>query len=206
MNLLLARHGQTRWNAEEIFRGRTDIELDETGLGQSEHLAGYLRDTRIDRVISSPLKRALATAGTAARYHGIEVGVSPSLLDMDYGIWQGLTREEVSARYPALWSEWVTSPQTFTAPGGEGLKDVRSRALKLVRELAGQEGTALLVSHRVVLKILILALLGLEDSRFWNVRMDTCGLTTFIRESGRYVLSEHNNTSFLKVRQPCPDF
>jgi len=59
--LILVRHGETKWNVEEIFRGRIDIELNETGVREAELLAGYLSDSKITAIYSSPLKRALRT-------------------------------------------------------------------------------------------------------------------------------------------------
>jgi broad specificity phosphatase PhoE len=84
-------------------------------------------------------------------------------------------------------------------PAGESLNDVRRRAVGLVdKVIARHEGTVALVSHRVVNKVLICALLGLDNSHFWNIRLDTCGITTFIYEKGRFILTRHNDTSFLK--------
>jgi broad specificity phosphatase PhoE len=60
------------------------------------------------------------------------------------------------------------------------------------------EGTVALVSHRVVGKVLICALLGLDNSHFWNIRLDTCGITTFLYEKNRFTLAQHNDTSFLR--------
>ena len=60
------------------------------------------------------------------------------------------------------------------------------------------KNTVILVSHRVVNKVLICTLLGLDNSHFWNIRQDTCGITTFSYRNGRFILVEHNNTSFLK--------
>ena len=57
--VILVRHGETEWNVEQIFRGRIDIELNETGVKQAELLAEYLSNLKIDAVYSSPLKRAL---------------------------------------------------------------------------------------------------------------------------------------------------
>ena len=70
--------------------------------------------------------------------------------------------------------------------------------------IARYEGTVILVSHRVVNKVLICALLGLDDSHFWNIRQDTCGITTFTYENERFILTEHNNTSYLKPIQKAP--
>jgi broad specificity phosphatase PhoE len=66
---------------------------------------------------------------------------------------------------------------------------------KLVAEYEGK--TVALVSHRVVNKVLICALLGLDDAHFWNIRMDTCGVTTFSHESEGFIMTRHNDTSFL---------
>ena len=84
-------------------------------------------------------------------------------------------------------------------PNGESLDEVRSRALGFVNSILNQyEGKVVLVSHRVVNKILIMALLGLDNSHFWNIRQDTCGITTFALEDRGWVLTQHNNTSYLK--------
>jgi len=70
--------------------------------------------------------------------------------------------------------------------------------------IARHKGTVVLVSHRVVNKVLICALLGLDDSHFWNIRQDMCGTTTFIYEDGRFVLTEHNNTAYLQPLKQAP--
>jgi broad specificity phosphatase PhoE len=59
----------------------------------------------------------------------------------------------------------------------------------------------LLVSHRVVIKVLVCHLLGLGNSQFWNVRQDVCGVTVFDYTDGRLVLTRHNDTSHLRELQ-----
>ncbi len=200
--IILARHGQTQWNVEEVFRGRIDIELDKTGMRQAELLAEYLSDRKIDAVYSSPLKRALKTAEVIAGYHKLEVEIAPGLMDFDFGKWQGLSHQEVKDRYQELYTEWINNPHRVKMPAGESLNDVQRRATGVVDEvIAGYEGTVVLVSHRVVNKVLICALLGLDNSHFWNIKQDTCGITTFAYENGQFTLTEHNNTSYLKPIQ-----
>ena len=203
--IILARHGETEWNVEEVFRGRIDIELNETGLRQAELLAEYLSGIKIDAVYSSPLKRALKTAEMIASYHKLEVEIAPGLIDFDYGNWQGLAHQEVKDKYKELYAEWINSPDQVKMPTGESLSDVRERATGVVSDvIAKHEGTVVLVSHRVVNKVLICALLGLDNSHFWNIRLDTCGITTFTYENKRFVLTEHNNTSYLKPLHQAP--
>ncbi len=201
--IILARHGETEWNVEEIFRGRIDIELNETGLKQAELLAEYLDFRKIEAIYSSPLKRALKTAEIIASYHKLDVEIAPGLIDFDYGEWQGLHHQEVKDKYKELYTKWTRNPHQVKMPAGESLNDVRKRAMGVVdRVIAKYEGSVVLVSHRVVNKILICALLGLDNSHFGNMRQETCGTTTFTYENEQFILTKHNDTSYLK---PLPD-
>jgi probable phosphoglycerate mutase len=199
MNIILARHGETEWNVAEVFRGRIDIELNEMGLKQAELLGEYLSHMKIEAVYSGPLKRALQVAQAIARYQGFDVKISDGLLDMNFGKWEGLPRQEVAEKYKESFTEWMRHPDRVKIPGGESLADVRQRATALIDEIiAKHQGTVVLVTHRVVTKVLICALLGLDDSHFWNIEQSTCGITTFNYRNGQFILTEHNNTSFLK--------
>jgi broad specificity phosphatase PhoE len=197
--IMLIRHGETEWNLEDIFRGQADIELNKTGIRQAGLLAKYLEDIPFEAIYSSPLKRALKTAETIADLHGIKVTVAPELTDFDYGKWQGLTLDKVKERYPQLYEEWLKNPQLTRMPNGEGLDNVSRRTTSMIDHvIAKHEGTFALVSHRVVNKVLICALLGLDNSHFWNIRLGNCGITTFFYENERFVLEKHNDTSFLE--------
>ena len=203
--IILARHGETEWNVSEIFRGRIDVELNDTGSKQAQLLAEYLSQKKIEAVYSSPLQRALRTARAIAIRHKLEVDITPALIDLNYGEWQGLPLPEVKDKYAELYAEWVSRPDRVKIPGGESLNDVRQRAMAVVDEvIARYEGTVILISHRVVNKVLICALLGLDNSHFWKIRQDTGGITTFAYENGQFILTGHNNTSFLKPIQKAP--
>ncbi len=197
--IILVRHGETEWNVQEVFRGRIDVELNQTGIRQAELLAEYLSDVRIEAIYSSPLKRALNTAEIIASHHKLKVEIAPGLIDFDYGKWQGLPHKEVKHRYKQLYAQWVKNPHLVKMPEGESLTDVRERALNVANKVvAKHKGTAVLVSHRVVNKVLICALLGLDNSHFWNIRQDTCGITTFTYKNKQFILTGHNNTSYLR--------
>ena len=203
--IILARHGETQWNVEEIFRGRIDVELNETGVKQAELLAKYLSALNIDAIYSSPLKRALKTAEMIASHHKLNVEIAPGLIDFDYGKWQGLPHQEVKDKYKELYAEWRQNPHRVKMPGGERLDDVRKRALRVVDEvIAKHDGTVVLVSHRVVNKVLICALIGLDNSHFWNIKQDTGAITTFTYQNGRFILTKHNDTSYLRPLHKAP--
>lgn len=205
----LVRHGETEWNVGEIFRGRIDIDLNETGIKQAGQLAEYLSKVKIDAIFSSPLKRALKTAEIIADYHKLETAIAPGLIDFDYGQWQGLPHQEVKEKYEELYAEWVNHPDRVKMPAGESLEDVRKRATGVVANIiARYGGRIVLVSHRVVNKVLICALLGLDNSHFWNIKQDTGGMTTFTYENNQFILTRHNDTSYLEPidRTPLGDF
>jgi broad specificity phosphatase PhoE len=200
--LILARHGQTAWNVERVFRGRADVNLDQVGINQAHLLGKYLSNWELEAIYSSPVKRALDTAHIAARYQKIAVRIAEGLIDLDYGEWQSLTEQEVKKRYPAILNEWHSNPHRLKMPGGESLEDVRRRAVEVVNDvLSRHQGNVLLVSHRVVIKVLICYLLGLDDSHFWNIGQDVGGITVFNYADGRFVLTRHNDTSHLRELQ-----
>ena len=206
--IVLVRHGETEWNVGEIYRGRADVALDRVGIKQAELLGKYLSGLKLDAIYSSPLKRALDTANIVAQYHNVGVQVNNGLIDFDYGEWQGLPDKEVEKLYPALHSEWYANPHLVKMPGGEGLDDVRKRALVVVNEVVSKyKGSVALISHRVVSKVLICSLLGLDNSRFWHIRQDVGGITTFDYMDSCFILTKHNDTSYLKgMRKALSDF
>jgi len=197
--LILARHGETVWNVEKIYRGRTDVNLDEVGIKQAELLGKYLSNWKLEAIYSSPIKRALDTANIIARYQKIGVNIAEGLIDFDYGEWQSLPEQEVKRLYPALLNEWHNNPHKVRMPGGESLEDVRRRAIEVVNDILSKyQGSVVLVSHRVVNKVLICSLLGLDNSHFWNINQDVGGITIFNYGDGRFVLTRHKDTSHLR--------
>lgn len=200
--IILIRHGETEWNASETFRGRADIDLNATGLKQAEAVGQYLSAEKINHIFASPLKRALRTAEAVARLQ--QTGVEPceSLIDFSYGEWEGRPLEEVKARWEELYRDWVDTPEQVRMPGGESLNDVKERVMPFVGEAVtqcGEGGKIALVSHRVVLKVIICALLGLSNAHFPNVKMDTAAVTRFEYDGQRIILTCLNDTSHLRA-------
>jgi broad specificity phosphatase PhoE len=200
--LILARHGETAWNVGKIYRGRTDVNLDEVGIKQAELLGKYLSNWKLEAIYSSPIKRALDTANIIARYQKVSVHIAEGLIDFDYGEWQSLPEQEVKRLSPAILNEWHNNPHKVRMPNGESLEEVRKRAVEVVNDvLSKYQGSILLVSHRVVNKVLICSLLGLDNSHFWNIKQDVGGITIFNYVNGRFVLTRHNDTSHLRELQ-----
>lgn len=197
---ILVRHGQTEWNRVERFRGRADVPLNATGLDQAAATGRRIAAAwQPAAVYSSPLSRAIQTADAVVSHFNQEVQVLPGLIDIDYGQWQGLTPDEASSRWPKLVDAWNNAPHTAHIPDGETLADVHARGLAAVRELANRhEGqTIVLVSHTVMNRAILLAVLGLGNDRFWRLRQDPCAINVFEVDRGDFTLVSFNDTCHL---------
>jgi broad specificity phosphatase PhoE len=152
-HLLIVRHGESEWNAQGRWQGQADPELSPRGEEQAIRAAGSLAGVRIDRVMSSDLRRARRTAGILAEALGITaVGVAAGLREVDVGEWSGLTRPEIEARWPSLLAAWSEGRLEAT-PGGESLTALRVRVLEAIRGIltpanGSGDQTILVVSHR----------------------------------------------------------
>jgi phosphoserine phosphatase len=211
LELILVRHGETDWNVQEIFRGRADVELNSTGKKQAELLAQYLKNIKLDAVYTSPLERALRTAQiVTGQQHRLQPEPMMELNDFDFGEWQAMSKADVKEKYPDILDRWQKDPQRARIPGGESLNDVKKRVQKAVKDIVSrhEEGSVLIVSHRIILKAIILNLLGLDLSHFNNIRVDNVGVTSFGYEKGDFVLLKHNDACFLKAtgKIVSPDF
>src|SRR4029079_8992231 len=98
--LLVARHGETDWNRAGRWQGWADPPLNDTGRAQARRLAEELRETAVDAVYSSDLRRAFETAEILAAPHAVPVVADAGLREIDIGSWSGLTRAEIDARFP----------------------------------------------------------------------------------------------------------
>ncbi|MEO8548398.1 MAG: histidine phosphatase family protein [Kofleriaceae bacterium] len=156
--ILLARHGQTAWNALGRLQGHTDIELDETGRGQALALARRLDGAGITRVWSSDLARARETAAIVAGALALPPPeVDPELRERKFGVFEGLTRDDCASQHPEAWRAWVA--QTSHPPGGEPRGDAIARMDRALLRLVG-DGTTLVVALGGVMRLWLMELFG----------------------------------------------
>lgn len=205
MRILLIRHGQTAWNRELVFRGGTDVPLDRAGVSQAGALARRLRRTPLAAVYAGPLSRARRTAELVAAPHRLPVTVLPGLDDMRFGAWEGRALTDVERTQPKRFSCWQREPWNLRIPGGTTLRQVEMRAWRALRAVVGQhraDDAVALVTHRVVLKLLVLDMLGAGARGFWRIALDPCGLTVADWDGSKFVLERLNDTGHLRPRGP----
>lgn len=140
MRFYLVRHGQTEWNIEGKVQGKTDIALNETGLLQARLLAGALSGCGASCIYTSTLKRAGQTAAEIAEETGIPVIASSDLREADFGLWEGMTWEEIARDFPQTAAQWEKTPALVTPDGGESPEECRRRCRRIVERIAAEAG------------------------------------------------------------------
>jgi broad specificity phosphatase PhoE len=198
--VILIRHGQTAWNREARFRRQTDIPLDEIGLRQARLTGEYVAACwPLTAVYASPMQRAMQTAEAVADPQGLPVQPLEGLLDIHFGKLQGMAVADAKARYPELLQAWRTAPQTVRFPGGEGLDEVRRRCTAALRQVVDRhpEETVAMVAHTVVNRVLLCAVLDLDNDHFWHLEQDTCAVNRIEWDGAQYRLTLMNDTSHL---------
>ncbi|WP_043269705.1 histidine phosphatase family protein [Streptomyces sp. CT34] len=193
--VVLWRHGQTAWNLERRFQGSTDIELTETGLAQARRSARLLAALRPDAIIASDLRRAAATARELADLTRLDVTHDPALRETFAGSWQGLTHDEILARFGEEYTAWKRG-EPVRRGGGELETEVADRAAPVVLNHADklpEDGTLVVVSHGGTIRTTIGRMLGL-DSHHWESLggLSNCCWSVLGEGARGWRLLEHN--------------
>ena len=200
MKIVVIRHGQTEWNKKDVFRGRNDIPLDESGRKQAMLTARKLAGMglQVKAVYSSPLARAKETAEEIAKVFGLQVIPKEGLIEFDCGQWEGHCIEEVKKKYSQLYSQWLNDPQGLIIPDAENLQQVTLRVQAEVKGILAQaRGDTVIVTHKVINKIVIGCLMGWDQDHFWKLEQDLGGINIIDIDSGHAVVEMLNHTTHL---------
>jgi probable phosphoglycerate mutase len=154
--LFLVRHGETDWNAAGRWQGQTDVPLNPRGREQAREVAGRLRSVGLAAIASSDLLRARTTAEIVASELGLAVShLDAALRERRFGCFEGLTREEVVARFPEAWARYLADPGP-APPGGESREELLGRLLPAVVSAAVRlPGPVLVVMHGGAMRALL---------------------------------------------------
>ena len=206
MNLLLIRHGQTNWNLKQCFQGQSDIPLNETGRKQAQALADRLSAEQLDHVYVSDLQRAVETANIILRTSGYKPNLHPDsrLREVNFGAWEGLTYDEIKAKYPEPLAAWENDIFKNAPPNGETLEQLSARVQSVLDELCAkhQDQTVLIVAHGGVLQTLICLALKLPPMMYWQFHLSTASLSELAFYPAGAILNSLNDTCHLPKAPP----
>lgn len=161
-DVVLVRHGETVWHAENRYAGATDVALTARGREQAGALAAWARDAGLSAVWSSPLSRARETAAAVAGTTGLQPQVDARLAELDFGDGEGLTRGEMRERFPGALTAFLADPAAAPLPGGEDPRAACDRACAALADVAAADGgRVLVVAHTTLIRLALCRLLGL---------------------------------------------
>jgi len=200
VRIILARHGHVDWLAPERFRGRAELPLSDLGRRQAQAVARYIAATwKPEAVYTSPLGRCRETGAEIAAPFRLELRPVDGLADIDYGEWQGLTRDEAQERWPDETELWFRTPHIAAIPGGETLAALLSRTSAALRDILWRhpDQTVVLVGHDSVNRVLLLFALEAPLSRYWHLRQEPCAVNELFFDNDSFIIGSINQTQHL---------
>lgn len=179
LNMILVRHGETLWNIEQRFQGQKDSPLSEKGIIQANLVAQELSKRNIDAIYCSDLSRAWRTAESIGKHHGLEPYSDPRLREINFGIWEGLSRDEVLTRYGELYEARYKDSINVRVPGGELPHELLERFQNFLDEKLSEHKnqTIVLVSHGAALRLIIASLLHIPIDKSYCIKQSNTGIS-----------------------------
>ncbi len=198
--ILLVRHGHVEGIDPERFRGRADLVLTERGRAQADAVARRIASTWRPRTIyTSPLARCIATGAAISKACNVEAGILDELNDIDYGVWQFRSYEEMRDANPQFLAAWFATPHLVRFPNGESLQDLVARTSDALRFFLTHhaEDTIVAVAHDSVNRAVLLQLLDQPLSAYWRLAQDPCCINEIDVVDGRVRVVRINETHHL---------
>ncbi|HEY6043054.1 MAG TPA: histidine phosphatase family protein [Anaerolineae bacterium] len=166
--ILLIRHGDTKASQDGRFTGSTDVPLSESGRVHASQLATRLALYPIAAFYSSSMQRAYDTARFIAQVHAMEVTRVPELREIDHGVWDGKSRDDIRRIDPKQIQDYDRDPYHFKPEGGESGEDLLKRAVPAMQALVREHpaDTILVVAHKTTNRLLICYFLGIDPVQY----------------------------------------
>lgn len=201
--LLLARHGQTVWHAENRYAGVSDVSLTDTGRAQADALGRWAAAHPVDAIWTSPLSRAVITADPACRALGLTPHREPGLRECDFGVLEGRTLAEFAAQDPAAAEAFRTDPVANPFPRAEDPSAAAERGAAALRRIAAAHPgeRVLVVAHNTLLRLVLCTMLSIPAGEYRRVfpRLRNAAISELLVKSD-------GSAALLSLNVPCdPD-
>src|SRR5436190_3924667 len=185
--IYLVRHGRTVMNAEVRFRGRLEVPLDAVGRAEALATARQLSGAGLSAVYTSPLARAREVAMAVAAAATLErVDDHEGLNNLDYGVWEGLTKEECAAHDPDAFRLYAEAPEQAACPDGEALAGAADRMVEALHDICRRhpKQSVVAVSHGAMVRLAVLRIAG-PTIGDWQFKLSTGSATVIDYADGK---------------------
>lgn len=193
--VIFIRHGHTTWNTKGRYCGLSDIELNTKGKRQARQLYRIMRKQMIDDVYSSDSRRALNFAEIV--FKGSHIKRVTELREMDFGIFEGLTYDEIMTKYAKVYKRWLENPFAVVIPDGESLKHLKDRTNRALSKIVSRNKNKVIaiVTHAGPIKMVLSSILKTKD--IWKLKPDLGSLNIVEFRNNRARIMLLNDTSYL---------
>jgi len=198
--LVLIRHGNTAdEETKKVYKGRIDIPLSQKGRERMAKAASFLASFPVKKVFASTLSRSIESGRIVARPHGLRVEIEPAFDEVSFGLWEGLSFEEIRHKYPAEQARWIEDPAAYPPPNGESFESAQKRSMEGLARLLSEhrDQTVAVVAHAGILRIMIFSLLEMRLSRLFRIGQEYGAINIIdIWDDGNLALNLLNFTQY----------
>jgi broad specificity phosphatase PhoE len=195
--ILLIRHGQTDWAKQKRYCGKTDVVLNEEGILQAKRLSGLAESATVEKVYTSDLKRTIGFAQVAFKKKPL--CIMPQLREMDFGLFEGRTYEQLTAEYGEKYARWVDNPLQ-PIPEAEDFQFFVERVRKGWTQILSENTlkTIAVVTHAGPLSLIVADIRGDKKEKMWGIKVDVGSISRLELAKGKCRVCSVNDTAHLK--------
>ena len=200
MKIYITRHGTTEWNISRRLQGWKDSNLTKEGIKNAISLGKRLASIDFDVIYSSPQNRAVETAKLIRAKRDIPIVNHKALREMRYGIWEGMTLDDIYKNYPEEFHNYVNNPDAYIPVDGETYNDLFKRVDDFLEEIIEKDDkNILVVTHGIPIKAIIAKIKGLSIEEFAKIPIYTgTSLHIFEVKDGRIHIVVEDDISHLE--------
>lgn len=168
--LYIVQPGHTDWSLQKRVESAVGVPLCEAGASTMSQLAEEFAGRSIDMVFAGPNEAARQSGKMLAEALGVRCSVEDDLRELDFGLWQGLTLEEVKKRHGRVYKQWIQAPVTVCPPGGEMVEDALVRVRAVFRRIGRKHaaGRVLVVACPIAAGLARCHLAGVDPEQLWR--------------------------------------
>ena len=196
MQIYIVRHGETLWNKDGRLQGATDIELNESGREVARKTGEALKDTIIDKIYSSPLKRAHETACLIRGERNIDIICDERLREVCFGKLEGQRMEDMKKDPDSHFKHFFDAPKQYVPDeDGEELEGLCKRTKEFMEEVVLPQADTLsrimIVGHGAMNKSIMCFVKNHGIDKFWSGGLQkNCNVIIVNYENGKFDVIE----------------
>lgn len=203
--IYIIRHGETDANVAGRFEGQGgDSPLNGSGHLQAKSLAARFDDMGISAIYASTLHRAKQTAEYTATRQACPLVIDAAINEIDIGVWEGLTLEEISIEFPELYRQWSEDYTSVYVPGSETMTELSDRSLGFIRDISDKHKgeTVIIFTHGGPIKCILGSVLAMPLDQCMHLDIYNTGVSNVEKTGMKFELNFMNDISHLDGLEP----